>query len=175
MNALEFATHKHANQTRRTNGEPYVNHCIRVFNIVSECLPLAMNREEKECVAISALLHDTLEDTNTTFEEIDRCFGKRVAENVLALTNDKNQVVLLGKQEYLAQKINTLSEEQLLIKLADRLDNVSDLRENDSWSRNYANQTFHVFFEVLDKSKLGDRHLVLLNLISERISSIMHA
>lgn len=140
--AYLFAKEKHKDQTRKFNGEPYFNHCVRVSDNVRK--HSSGKREQIQVAA--ALLHDSLEDTSTTYDELVQEFGKEVADIVLALTNDKKELEALGKTKYLVQKVNTLSEEALFIKLCDRYDNTSDLRGiEDEWSRNYARQTIEVF------------------------------
>lgn len=79
--ALQFATEKHSGQKRR-GGEDYVQHCIRVSLTVSWLT-------SKEEVIIAALLHDTLEDTNTSYDELEAQFGSEVARLVRSLSNNE--------------------------------------------------------------------------------------
>jgi guanosine-3',5'-bis(diphosphate) 3'-pyrophosphohydrolase len=168
--ALLFATEKHKNQKRKFDGESYVKHCIRVAECVRE--ELLKQGERDDFLVISALLHDTLEDTNTTIDEITLEFGKRVATIVVSLTNNKEELDRIGKTEYLANKINTLDSDELLIKLADRMDNISDVSmERYDWSHKYASQTKYVFLEKLDRSHILARHEPLFNKIKERIAA----
>lgn len=76
-----FAAEKHRGQERRISKEPYVEHCRRVSRTVSLYTP------DTNIIA-AALLHDTLEDTETTYEELVKEFGAQVADMVRALTND---------------------------------------------------------------------------------------
>lgn len=78
--AREFATRAHENQTRKYTGEPYINHPIAVANLVST-VPHTM-----EMIA-AALLHDTVEDTEATIEEVREEFGDEVANLVGWLTD----------------------------------------------------------------------------------------
>jgi GTP diphosphokinase / guanosine-3',5'-bis(diphosphate) 3'-diphosphatase len=78
-------------------------------------------------LAIVGYLHDTLEDTELTAAEIETQFGPVVRDLVLELTNDRAQVKEMGKTAYLAQKLKFISPEAVLVKLADRADNASDL------------------------------------------------
>lgn len=159
--ALLFATNKHRGQWRR-GGEEYVNHCIRVSNTVS------CHTTDRD-VVIAALLHDTLEDTDTSHEELVVKFGTEVADLVRSLSNDEEEMKKMGgKRDYLAKKINSLSANALLIKLADRIDNISDLSNND-WSRRYCEQTRHVFLESLLSENLQTCHVELLNEIRSRV------
>lgn len=141
--ARTFAISKHQNQFRRNSGEPYVHHCIRVARTVAE------NSNNDEILVVAALLHDTLEDTQTTFSELQSEFGTKVASLVLELTNDPIELSKTSKSDYLAQKIPRLSSDALLIKLADRLDNIADTKEGDAWSGKYIEQTKRVFLQGL--------------------------
>jgi (p)ppGpp synthase/HD superfamily hydrolase len=82
--ALVFATEKHSGQKRRS-GEQYIEHPKRVAQLVGD-------NENMICIA---LLHDTLEDTNTTYEELvlesSLMIGEVIADGVKALTNDKTK------------------------------------------------------------------------------------
>jgi (p)ppGpp synthase/HD superfamily hydrolase len=161
--ALEFATKKHSGQKRR-GGEDYVQHCIRVSKTVSFFTG-------NENVIIAALLHDTLEDTETTFDELNAEFGAEVANLVLSVTNDEEKMLKMGgKREYMAKKITTLSDDALIIKMADRLDNIADLGDN-VWSHRYCEQTRHVFLQSLNKEKLNGVHLELLDMIRIRVEN----
>lgn len=161
--AIEYATEKHASQTRRSNGEPYVRHCIRVSNTVCQ-YRLDVN------LAVAAILHDTLEDTSATFEELVTLFGSPIATMVLHLTNDEEEMSKVGgKRAYLAGKINQLTPDELLIKLADRLDNISDLGQDEK-SQLYREQTQYVFLECLSREGLSPAHLLMLEQIHVKIS-----
>jgi (p)ppGpp synthase/HD superfamily hydrolase len=110
--AKEYAKNKHEGQ-KRTTGEDYYIHCIRVFNILK-------GRSATENVLIAGLLHDILEDTETTYSELKENFGVRVAD-----------IVLECSKPYATLK----SKEGLQVKFADMLDNVSD-DPKKSWVEN---------------------------------------
>ena len=152
---MSFATKKHEPQTRKFNGEPYVNHCIRVAKTVRK---YHLDNVAMEDLVVVALLHDTLEDTDTTYEELAELFGAEVADMVRNLTNDENEIKLIGKPAHLAKKILLLTPSELLVKLADRLDNVANMAELDpskiEWVKQYSKQTELVFFNTLDIKKL---------------------
>jgi (p)ppGpp synthase/HD superfamily hydrolase len=144
--AYLFAQERHEGTSRKFTNEPYFNHCVRV----SETVKKHVERGEREYLVASALLHDTLEDTETTYDELVQEFGQLVADTVQALTSDKKAITSMtgGKAAYLAQKVLTMSEPVLMVKLADRLDNTSDLRGiDDAWSLKYALETFRVFID----------------------------
>jgi (p)ppGpp synthase/HD superfamily hydrolase len=128
--ACAFATRKHAGQQRKYSPVDYIMHPIAVAKILEE-LGCA------EHLLSAALLHDTVEDTSTTLEEIERHFGQTIAELVREPTSDKKQVQKVGKTEYLIEKLNQMSSDALTIKLADRLHNIMDLGNADLEFRRY--------------------------------------
>jgi (p)ppGpp synthase/HD superfamily hydrolase len=113
---------KHLGQCRKVSGAPYVTHPISVSYIVAQ---FKKSKHLDELLA-AAILHDTLEDTDTTFIEIAQEFTPLVASLVFDLTSDSEEVKRLGKNEYLKRKLVGLSNYALLLKLADRLHNVTD-------------------------------------------------
>ncbi len=129
--ALEFAAEKHAGQRRKgTDNIPYINHPIRVTSI------LARNVDNiASDVLVASLLHDTLEDTKTTYEEIQENFGKNVADWVLELTDDMNLPYNKRKQKQIEEAVN-LSHEARMIKIADKTSNIQDILTTKLlWSR----------------------------------------
>jgi (p)ppGpp synthase/HD superfamily hydrolase len=163
--ALLFATRKHEGKVRKFNGEPYITHPIRVRDLVKEF-------SQDETLLCAALLHDTVEDTDTTNNELRNIFGWKIADMVYDLTNQKDLVAEFGKTEYIAQKMNHIPLESLLVKLADRLDNVSDLSSIDEdrkkWSAGYAKQTDYIL-ECLNVERLNENHRELVRRIREKI------
>ena len=122
LKALDFAKQKHAGQKRKGSGDDYVTHTIAVSYIVA-----AYKRSKRiDDLLIASLLHDTLEDTDTTFAELAVTFNPLVASLVLELTNDTDAIKKVGKLEYQKKKMQGMSSYGLVIKLADRLHNVSD-------------------------------------------------
>jgi len=90
--ATTFATAKHAGQTRKYNPNvPYVTHPLKVAEMLREI------RNDSDLVAV-ALLHDVVEDTDTSLYEIKIHFGKRVASLVAELTSDKGFKINWAKQ-----------------------------------------------------------------------------
>jgi (p)ppGpp synthase/HD superfamily hydrolase len=122
LKAIKFAIEKHKGQIRRETNSPYVTHPI----IVSYLLASYKKSKRMDDLLVAALLHDTLEDTNATIEEIQKHFGSLVSGIVYELTNDENEIKRLGKNEYLKQKMKGISSYALTIKLVDRLANISD-------------------------------------------------
>ena len=121
---LEFAKLKHAGQ-KRDNGEDYIVHPIRVAKLVDYYK--GQYSKNREVLLAASLLHDTLEDTYTSFLELRDHFGIEVASLVEELTNASYSSKIIGKGLYLAEKMQMMTNYALIIKLADRLDNVRDL------------------------------------------------
>ena len=130
--ASRFAAHKHRHQRRKgEEGAPYIHHCIEVAHTLAEHGGVT----DPEVLA-AALLHDTLEDTETTADEIEREFGARVRGIVEEVSDDRT----LTRERRRALQIEhapSLSEEAKLIKLADKICNVGDVAYAPprGWSR----------------------------------------
>ncbi|WP_313095462.1 HD domain-containing protein, partial [Empedobacter sp.] len=122
--AFDLAVDAHKDQRRKT-GEPYIYHPIAVAKIVADEIGLG-------ATSISAaLMHDVVEDTEYTLEDIEKLFGKKIAKIIDGLT----KIAVLNKQDVSIQSENykklllTLSEDVrvILIKIADRLHNMRTL------------------------------------------------
>ncbi|XP_011184209.1 guanosine-3',5'-bis(diphosphate) 3'-pyrophosphohydrolase MESH1 [Zeugodacus cucurbitae] len=121
MQGLQFAARAHRTQLRKDNETPYINHPINVATILA-----VEGGISDETVLIAALLHDTVEDTDVTFEDIETHFGEEICGIVREVTDDKT----LEKQERKRLQIEhaaTSSKKAKLVKLADKLDNLRDL------------------------------------------------
>jgi (p)ppGpp synthase/HD superfamily hydrolase len=120
--ALDFAARKHSGQRRKGKAaEPYVNHITDVARMVAEAT------EGRDAVAVvAALLHDTIEDTCTTREELEREFGAEVASLVAEVTDDKG----LPKPERKRLQVVSApgkSARAKIIKLADKTSNLRSM------------------------------------------------
>ena len=123
--ALDFAARKHSNQRRKGEaGEPYVNHLAEVARLVAEAT------EGKDTIAVlAALLHDAIEDTPTTREELEREFGREVADIVAEVTDDKS----LPKAERKRLQVETAagkSRRAKLVKIADKTSNLRSIAKS---------------------------------------------
>ena len=164
--ALEFAKEAHLNQIR-ADGTPYINHPIKVAENVKKYI----KSKEIDNLIICALLHDTLEDTNTTYYDIANNFGYLVASIVLELTNDNEIKNLLGKTRYLQIKMKNMTNWALNIKLCDRLDNVKDLIvAEEPFRRKYINETLEILEYLINNRELEKEQLVIISNIYETIA-----
>ena len=125
LKAVHFSAQKHSTQRRKDeNASPYINHPISVALAIAEIGGV----DDPEILA-AALLHDTLEDTETTPEELEAEFGKKVCEYVLEVTDDKNLLKDERKEKQI-EHAKTLSKGAVLIKLGDKISNVTDIIYN---------------------------------------------
>lgn len=131
LKALRFSAEKHSDQRRRdSKSSPYINHPIQVAETLWK-----VGGVRDDALLVAAILHDTIEDTDATPEEIKREFGEEVLGLVLEVTDDKSLPKEVRKQlqiENAAKK----SPKAKLLKLADKLCNVHDLIHSppSSWS-----------------------------------------
>ncbi len=119
--AFDYAVHQHDGQKRK-DGSPYVTHVIAATEIACE-----MGLDEEALIA--CLLHDTIEDTDTTYDDLKRLFGKTVAdivEGVTKLTRVQFQSQEDAQAENLRKMLLAMSKDirVILIKIADRLHNM---------------------------------------------------
>lgn len=122
LQALKFAADKHRDQRRKGAHEPpYINHLIEV------CVQLAtVGKITDENILLAAVLHDTVEDTATTREEIAEMFGATVADVVMEVTDDKNLPKATRKQKQVEHAPH-LSPEAKLVKLSDKISNIREI------------------------------------------------
>ena len=123
--AYEYADEKHKNQLRKS-GEPYIIHPLAVAEIVAE---IGLDTD----AITAALLHDCLEDTDASFEEISRMFGETVAnlvEGVTKLTRVQYSTMEEQQMENLRKMFMAMSKDirVILIKISDRLHNTRTLQ-----------------------------------------------
>jgi guanosine-3',5'-bis(diphosphate) 3'-pyrophosphohydrolase len=118
--ADEFATWKHRHQFRRDGVTPYIRHPRGVMAILRDELGVT----DVDTLA-AGLLHDTIEDTATDYDEILERFGRKVADLVAVLTKDKRLPEAKRERTYFAQLAGA-SRAARLCKIADSLYNVRD-------------------------------------------------
>jgi GTP diphosphokinase / guanosine-3',5'-bis(diphosphate) 3'-diphosphatase len=152
LKALAFAARKHRDQRRKdAQASPYINHPIALADVlVNEA---GVTDVEVLC---AALLHDTVEDTATTPEELREGFGSRVARIVAEVTDDKS----LAKEERKRLQIEhapELSTEAKLVKLADKICNLRDVASAPpaQWDRARRREYFDWAKSVVDRLR-GD-------------------
>ncbi|XP_056427999.1 guanosine-3',5'-bis(diphosphate) 3'-pyrophosphohydrolase MESH1 [Hyla sarda] len=147
LETVNFAAEKHKAQRRKDAEQtPYINHPIGVARILSHEAGIS-----DLVVLQAALLHDTVEDTNTTFLEIEEKFGLEVKKVVEEVTDDKSLPRMRRKQLQIEHAPHC-SHRAKLVKLADKLYNLRDLNRStpQGWSEERVQEYFHWAFKVVN-------------------------
>ena len=122
LNALTFAANKHREQRRKNvEASPYINHPIEVATLLADDGAVT-----DTALLIAAILHDTVEDTRTSFDEIEEAFGKEVRDLVDEVTDDRS----LPKQRRKQLQIESAphkSDRAKQLKIADKVCNIRDI------------------------------------------------
>ena len=155
LKAAHFAAEQHRDQRRKDiHASPYIIHPISVALAISQIGGV----DDPEILA-AALLHDTLEDTKTEPEDLEAEFGKKVCEYVLDVTDDKT----LQKDERKRRQIEhakKISKGAALIKLGDKISNVTDVIDNPpvGWNINRRKEYLDWAEKVIENCpKVNDR------------------
>lgn len=159
--ARDCAKKCHAGQKRKFSGKPYIVHPL---NVALTVLDMGGTKD----MACAAVLHDVVEDCGVRYIDIAKKFNENIAYLVWELTNDKEEIKKWrSKGDYLGMKMRNMSEEAITIKLADRLDNVIDLKDPRtpfSFKKKYYRETREILSTINGCLKLN-QHTVLVDLI----------
>jgi guanosine-3',5'-bis(diphosphate) 3'-pyrophosphohydrolase len=131
LKATRFSAEKHNDQRRKdSNSSPYINHPIEVADTLWR-----VGYVRDETLLVAAILHDTIEDTDTTKEEIEKEFGEEVLKLVLEVTDDKSLPKQTRKQLQIEHAPHK-SERAKLLKIADKINNIRDIITSppENWS-----------------------------------------
>ncbi len=131
VKAIAFAAEKHRNQRRKdTEASPYINHPIALANLLAN-----EGGVSDATVLCAAVLHDTIEDTETSEDELTAAFGSKISSVVLEVTDDKSLEKHVRKQRQIEHAPH-ISTEAKLVKLADKICNLRDILASPpaSWS-----------------------------------------
>lgn len=156
VRAAHFAADKHRDQRRKdVHATPYINHPLTLAQILTE-----EGGVIDPVVVAGALLHDTVEDTQTTFEELEATFSREVADVVREVTDDKT----LQKHERKQAQIDhaaSISPRAKLVKLADKIANCRDVASHPphDWDLNRRREYFEWASKVVEA--LGEVHPIL--------------
>lgn len=140
LHAASFAAEKHSKQRRKDiDASPYINHPLALANVLAN-----EGGVSDVDVLCAALLHDTIEDTQTTHPELVRVFGQRIADIVKEVTDDKGLDKDVRKRLQIEHAAKA-SPQAKLVKLADKICNLRDLlaRPPADWS----NERKRAYFE----------------------------
>ena len=147
IKAAQFAAQKHTAQRRKdAQASPYINHPLAVA-----CVLMEEGGVEDTVILCAALLHDTIEDTQTTKQELAELFGLQVAQIVMEVTDDKSLPKSVRKQEQI-RHAPLLSAQAKQVKLADKICNLRDLLASppSDWSNKRKLEYFDWAAAVVD-------------------------
>src|ERR1700730_11182145 len=159
IRAVEFAAQKHRMQRRKdSDASPYINHPIALMHVL--CIDGGIS---DPIILAAAALHDTIEDTETTEDELCMNFGNEIAQIVVEMTDDKS----LPKEERKRLQIehaHRATREGATVKLADKICNLRDVAANPpmGWSLKRQVEYFDWAKAVVDGLPRGNVKLLAL-------------
>lgn len=118
-----FAERAHAGQVRKVTHNPYIDHPRTVAELVSSVA-------DDEHAICAALLHDTVEDTEVTIDEIEAEFGTAISELVEALSEDKSITPYTSRKRHHLEKVAAAGTDACLVFAADKLANAMNFRDD---------------------------------------------
>jgi guanosine-3',5'-bis(diphosphate) 3'-pyrophosphohydrolase len=148
LRAASFAAHKHRDQRRKdAAASPYINHPLTLASV------LAVEGNVNDAATLcAALLHDTIEDTDTSADELEREFGAEIRRVVEEVTDDKTLPKAARKRAQVEHAAH-ISEKAKLVKLADKIANLRDVATAppSGWSLERRQEYFDWAKEVVDQ------------------------
>ncbi|REJ79281.1 MAG: bifunctional (p)ppGpp synthetase/guanosine-3',5'-bis(diphosphate) 3'-pyrophosphohydrolase [Acidobacteria bacterium] len=125
LKAAHYAARQHKDQKRKgANAEPYIVHPLEVAKLLS-----TIGGVDDPDVLIAAILHDTIEDTDASENDIAKIFGERVCSIVMEVTDDKS-LPKQRRKELQEEHAPHLSHEAKQLKMCDKISNISDIVSN---------------------------------------------
>jgi len=175
--AIEFATKAHSGQYRKGTKIPYITHPLNVAKTLIQL-------ECSEPVVIAGILHDTLEDTRVTFDELLEIFGREIADLVNSASEpNKSDWIWENRKAHTLKHLKVASYEQLVLSLADKMDNIMSIREDHErisdkmWKRfNRPKEKQQWYYEnlvgIFSERLIGDKCLPLVDRFKTDVKSI---
>jgi hypothetical protein len=163
-----FAQQAHQGVVRKFLRTPYFEgHVAKVFGLLKQY-------DTRPTLGAAAILHDTLEDVDyVTYDMIKKKFGIKVANLVKELTSNDEQIAKQGKANYLLNKMMYMSPDALLIKLCDRLQNISDMYAASAGFRGrYYIETRFIVDGLLANRRLTHKHQRIISQIDGLLKNI---
>lgn len=153
--AIVYATEHHAGQLRKGTSLPYIVHPMEVMTILSR-----MNADE--ALLMTGILHDTVEDTDATIEEVRALFGARVAALVDAHTEQDKELPWQARKQAAIDHLRTAPREVKLLIMADKLSNLRSMAHDHSrignklWDRFCADKDLQAWYYSQSIDALSD-------------------
>lgn len=158
LRAAAFAAHKHRDQRRKDpQASPYINHPLALARVLSG------EGVTDTATLCAALLHDTLEDTDTRFDELQQEFGDEIAALVLEVSDDRSLPQAERKRRQVEHAAG-LSAKAKRVKLADKISNLRDVADAPppDWSLQRRRDYFDWAASVIDRLRGVDARLEAL-------------
>jgi (p)ppGpp synthase/HD superfamily hydrolase len=160
IKAWNYASMAHQGQKIPGGDIPYLNHIGLVTFESMSAIVNSSQIEDQDLLIVCSMLHDTIEDTSTTYDDIKHLFNSNVADGVLALTKNKN---LMTKEEKIIDSLKRIKgqpKEIWMVKLSDRITNLQPPPK--FWSnekiRKYRDEAIMIFDELRESNHyLSDR------------------
>jgi (p)ppGpp synthase/HD superfamily hydrolase len=171
--AWNFAKEAHKGQIRKFVNKPYFGaHVVKVNGIVKQYTT-------EEDILCASLLHDVVEDCfedpEVGYHILEQDFGKRVADIVMELTSSKEDIDdnYNSKADYLIVKMIHMTDDALIIKLADRLQNISDaFTASERFRNKYFQETVQIMDELEGHRRYNRVQDLLVNQIKMKLENI---
>lgn len=164
QSAASFAATYHKDQIRKLFGNPYVVHPEAVFNSIKK---LGIKDRNILAAAYCMMWSKT---PPATYNKIKNEFNKEVADLVKELTSSDKEIKMMGKPEYLAKKMIQMSDNALVIKLADRWHNVQDVFQMpEKKAKKMIMQTNFILGELKAKRNLNKNHKKIVREIEKTL------
>jgi (p)ppGpp synthase/HD superfamily hydrolase len=172
--AWKFAKSAHKGQIRRFIGLSYFDAHVKKVNAIVK------QHTTDEDILCASILHDVAEDCYDDLEiglqEISDIFGKRIGDLVAELTSSKEEIEKTyngDKAAYLSDKMTHMSDDALVIKLSDRLQNISDaFTANERFRNKYFEETWRIVDDIERHRQFNRIHTLLLNEIKAKLNNI---
>ena len=150
LEAVSFAARAHHGQMRKDGATPYVSHVFRVCLVVRDVFGFDDPR-----MLITALLHDTIEDTTTDYDVVEEHFGSEIAAWVASLSKDKRLPDADRERAYLAV-LKSAPWQVQVCKLADVFDNLTDIAQLPAQRHAHHLQRAELYFAELRHSTVPE-------------------
>ena len=163
VKAWYFASNAHKEQKIKSLDLPYLTH---IGNVSLELMAVCNSIKNLEFALTCAILHDTIEDTDTTYDDIKNSFGKAVADGVLALSKNKT----LDEDLQMIDSINRIKKEPKevwMVKLADRISNLK--KPPSTWDNDKVKNYYESSKLILQE--LGSSNKELAKRLEEKINA----
>ena len=152
--AYEFAREAHAGQDRKGDGSPYINHPTELASLLHSA-----GHNDEELLA-ATFLHDTVEDTDTTLDDIEDAFGTGVRDLVDAMSEDKDVKPYERRKDEHRDQVEAAGERVVLIYAADKLANLRDMRSLYANIGEGASSRFKAPLDVRIRLWRGDAEMI---------------